>query len=407
MEDFTNYHTQSKEKIKHDGIELFTMHLDDFEGVDGFIDTIPQTFLIQKHVSQANEFKDTCKVMCLSTITINRGSIVDDNIHKYLVTSDINDNTFYKDAELQQCTNTLKFYDKTSVLNDIISVPCVVSSTTVSSLGIDNQDKFDLLEGKIVVQIPSNEKTSTIYEKQRFILGQYSYEVTGIDDITALGVLKISMSKVEKNDKDDFINGIAFNSEEIKNNYKISILSPDLSFAVSQTVQLNVQVTNNDGIVLNPNLTYTSSDTSVFTVDSNGLLTGLAIGTATISVSLTDESTIVATTPINITSIISDNYSVVINGSNSIIKKKQGIYSAKFYNNGVEITTEESYFYLTDINGVALNTNIASIYSQDVNGNCVVLAGNPSGVQYAYLHVKNASGNIVSEGYKIKIYSLI
>lgn len=410
MEDFTNYHTQSKEKIKHDGIELFAMHLNDFEGVDGFIDTTPQKFLIQKHVSQANEFKDTCKVMCLSTITINRGSIVDDNIHKYLVTSDINDNTFYKDAELQQCTNTLKLYDKTSVLNDIISVPCVVSSSTITSLKIDNQDKFDLLEGKIVVQVPNNVSTSTIYEKQRFLLGQYAYEVTGIDDITSLGVLKISMSKVEKNDKDDFTNGIAWNDEIIKNNYKILVLNgTNISFNTSQSIILDTQVTNNGTKVSpTPELIFTSSVETICTVNDSGTLQGITEGNCMVTVALKSEPSISTVVNISVVSAQQDNFACNIIGADKIIKKKSAVFKCEFSNNGAPIT-RESIFELYDLDGITpLSSSIAYIVNQDSIANtCEVYGCNVSGIKYFNIVAKSSDGLIISDMLKVKIYSLV
>ena len=63
MKDHSNYHIQSKDKIRHDANELFDFHLAGVEGVEGFIDSVSTKFVLQKHISATNEFKDTNKIM--------------------------------------------------------------------------------------------------------------------------------------------------------------------------------------------------------------------------------------------------------------------------------------------------------------------------------------------------------
>jgi len=71
----------------------------------------------------------------------------------------------------------------------------------------------------------------------------------------------------------------------------ISVNGPDgadVSVDVGSTVQLGATVLPADAS--NPALTWSSSDTSVATVDDNGLVTGVAAGTATITAAATDGS---------------------------------------------------------------------------------------------------------------------
>lgn len=409
MKDYNNYHTQSVDKIENDAIEIFNLHLNGDEGVYGHIDELAQRFVVQKHVSEQNKYIGKVQIMCLSNINLHTGSLVNDNISNYIVTSLVNDNKYFKNAELEICTNTLNFYDKTSVLNDIISVPCVVSSTTISSASLDDQTYFSNLQGKIVVQIPNNTSTSTIYEGQRFILGKYVYEVANIDDITSIGLLKINMQITETNNLDNFVTGVAYNEGIVANNYALKILNgSSISFNTNQNITLSVEVSNNGTVISpTPSLIYSSSDINVCTVDSNGVLTGLVNGTCQISVALTSEPNLKATVDVEIVSTITHNYSVNIMGVSQILKNKSAQFGCTFSDNGVTVLNTSIFTLLASDGITPLSNSIAYIISQDsVLNNCNIQVLNPSGIVYFYVSVSAIDGSC-STMKKIKIYSLI
>lgn len=87
----------------------------------------------------------------------------------------------------------------------------------------------------------------------------------------------------------------------------------------STTYQLSYTVTNNGVVVENPTITYSSSDETIATVDSNGLMTMLKEGSVNITATAYDASVTTAMT-IADTSTPSVDYSISITSSTDTIK---------------------------------------------------------------------------------------
>ena len=87
----------------------------------------------------------------------------------------------------------------------------------------------------------------------------------------------------------------------------------------STTYQLSYTVTNNGNPVYNPTITYSSSDVTIATVDSNGLMTMLKEGTVNITATAYDTSVTTAMT-ITDTSTPSADYTISIITSTDTIK---------------------------------------------------------------------------------------
>ena len=136
------------------------------------------------------------------------------------------------------------------------------------------------------------------------------------------------------------------------------------------TYQLSYTVTNNGNPVYKPTITYSSSDETVATVDSNGLMTMLKKGTVDItataySASVTTTMTIAdsSTPSVDYTmEIVSSSYSIRVGGSYKSL-------TVKYYNReGTEITsdvivnkTREDYAWSAWCNGVDLTNNTSLI----------------------------------------------
>ena len=144
----------------------------------------------------------------------------------------------------------------------------------------------------------------------------------------------------------------------------------------STTYQLSYTVTNNGNPVYNPTITYSSSDETVATVDSNGLMTMLKEGSVNItataySASVTTAMTITDTSTPSVTmEIYSSVYELKIGGS------YRGL-EVKYYNSeGTDITTEtianktrEDYVWSAWCEGVDLTNDTSFV--KWVNGNAV------------------------------------
>ena len=146
----------------------------------------------------------------------------------------------------------------------------------------------------------------------------------------------------------------------------------------STTYQLSYSVTNNGNPVYKPTITYSSSDETVATVDSNGLMTMLKEGTVNItataySASVTTTMTIAdsSTPSVDYTmEIVSSSYSIKVGGSYKTL-------TVKYYNSeGTEITsdvivnkTREDYAWSAWCDGVDLTNNTSLI--KWLNGSAV------------------------------------
>ena len=138
----------------------------------------------------------------------------------------------------------------------------------------------------------------------------------------------------------------------------------------STTYQLSYTVTNNGNPVYKPTITYSSSDETVATVDSNGLMTMLKKGTVDItataySASVTTTMTIADTSTPSVDyrmEIVASSYSIRVGGSYKSL-------TVKYYNSeGTEITsdvivnkTREDYVWSAWCNGVDLTNNTSLI----------------------------------------------
>ena len=195
-----------------------------------------------------------------------------------------------------------------------------------------------------------------------------------------------------------FNNGLAYfyleRQQMPQDDYKITyngVTSFDIKD--STTYQLSYTVTNNDIVVEKPTITYSSSDETIATVDSNGLMTMLKEGSVNITATAYDTSVTTAMT-ITDTSTPSVDYRMEIYASSNTLKLG-GSYktlTVKYYNSdGTEITsdiiankTREDYVWSAWCEGVDL-TNDTSFVTWlnygDVNQKKIKLAENWSYVE--------------------------
>jgi len=245
LKDYSNYHTQSKDKIAHDANKIFQMHLDGAEGKFGLIDGIQHSFVLQKHVNQMSEFKESNKIMCKSEVDLKRGSIVECEGLVYIAMSDVNDNSIYKDAEIIKTNNTLRFYNENK---NLCEVPCIFSNINI---GTGNSKFINLSLGHYLIFISSGYINKTKFDYNlRFILNDSSYKVEGISN-SINGLLKIELVDDEFTDDDNRELGIAnyYSNQPIDistgNNIIINILPLNTSIVINKSISFTAKVLNN------------------------------------------------------------------------------------------------------------------------------------------------------------------
>lgn len=171
-----------------------------------------------------------------------------------------------------------------------------------------------------------------------------------------------------------FNNGLAYfyleRQQMPQDNYKITyngVTSFDINDGT--TYQLSYTVTNNDIVVENPTITYSSSDETIATVDTNGLMTILKEGSVDITATAYSASVTTAMTIAN--SSPSVDYRMEIYASTDTLKiggSYKGL-TVKYYNSGgTEITsdvivnkTREDYVWSAWCEGVDLTNNTSLI----------------------------------------------
>lgn len=181
----------------------------------------------------------------------------------------------------------------------------------------------------------------------------------------------------------------------------------------STTYQLSYTVTNNGNVVENPTIHYSSSDETIATVDSNGLMTMLKEGTVDITATYSMAST-TTTMTISNSSTPSLDYTMEIYASSDTLKVG-GSYktlTVKYYNSdGTEITsdviankTREDYVWSAWCNGDNLtdNTNfITWLNGSTVNQNKIKLADDRSYLAKTMTIKCATDGIIISKDFTI------
>lgn len=252
--------------------------------------------------------------------------------------------------------------------------------------------------------VPFVVDTATYGESQGTIFTQVDGDViiyTGFNTIT---------SKIKVNDHiNAFGNSYQVSNKFVKENIiyihlKQTTDTPDhyeitynglTSFDIndSTTYQLSYTVTNNGNVVNNPTITYSSSDETIATVDSNGLMTMLKEGSVDITATAYGATVTTAMT-ITDTSTPPVDYRMEIYAPTDTIKLG-GYYktlTVKYYNSdGTEITsdiiankTREDYAWSAWCEGIDLTNDTSFVKwldGADVNQEKIKLAENWSYVE--------------------------
>ena len=252
----------------------------------------------------------------------------------------------------------------------INGIPFVVDTATY---GESQGTIFTQVDGDVIIYTGYNTITSKIKVNDNINAFGNSYEV--INRFVKENILYVHIKQ----------------TTAVPDHYEITyngVTSFDINDGT--TYQLSYTVTNNGNVVNNPTITYSSSDETVATVDSNGLMTMLKEGSVNITATAYSASVTTAMT-IADSSTPSVDYRMEIYASTDTIKLG-GSYKSltvKYYNSeGTEITsdviankTREDYVWSAWCEGVDLtnDTSFVTWYTKgDVNTNKIKLANNDS-----------------------------
>jgi len=330
----------SKEEIVSDVKENFDIRrYYSAEGKSVTIDTTTTQVIIQSHSNPLNEGKYDKKIhMPIETI-VNTGSIVEWEGNKWIIISNIDNLQAYKTASMIKSNNTLQFYSSTSTLH---SIPCIISKGLIS---LDEQKIISTLDSEIAVQISNTSITRQIEMNYVFKIGMRSWQVTNIDDITVSGLLILRMVYSE--------------TEPLVHIFGITIQNSDATLYVDNTLTLNIICTDNGVQVINPIITYSSSNPLIASV-VNGVVTCLSEGSCVITATYNGVSDSINLTVQN--EAIIDNYTISITGLTTVKLGNSITLTSNVFNNGI---VDLSKSVVWNISNQDLSSNIyLSIVSQ-------------------------------------------
>ena len=294
------------------------------------------------------------KYMLFQNGLIKQGDIISIFNDNWLVLhEDISINDVYTRVIIRR----LKFKINFNFTGEVISFPSAIDEGTYR---ISTNEYITLQDGRIVLNMQENETSKRISLNQRFLIMDNAWKVVQKTN-TEHGIYKIYADIDIFNDNDDRENEIADRWQyETKDNYAITINNVvDSALPLDSTLQLDITVTNNDEVVTVP-LTFSSTNTSVLTVDNTGLVSCVGVGTANIRVAVTKDLTVFDTITLSVEEVIADNFTIEIVGEGTVPIDTSSNYVAKIYNNGVLVsdksvvwTVSNSRLKLSNITGTS------------------------------------------------------
>lgn len=279
------------------------------------------------------------------SVNLGRLYLFDDN---YWITINVDKiKTLAQTVIVRRCNNVLRWIDEQT--GALYEEPC--------SIGYLIKENRDYSTAGSAIVVPSgmvdcffqiNTRTNKIKPNQRFLFGNpnnwtaYRTEGGGINNFNNQKTLDNNSATLGRYSLSaDFINEQADNltlgiANAYTNVYEITLNQSTGSGSTGQTIQLEATVTLN-GETVTRNVTWASSNTTVATVSSVGLVTILATGNSTITCSLENNNTVSATCVIAGTGSPVDNYQVIFSpDSNYVLEGAEKTWTVYLYKNNVQ-----------------------------------------------------------------------
>jgi hypothetical protein len=352
------------------------------------------------HIVDDSDAKEQKLLLTQSTSPLNAGDLVLWNGEYWLtlIVDDMGDGLYYR-GTIKKCPSSLKWLDEEG---EIKEAWFIISSQTQRGLGLNDGNIIILPNERRYIAVQKNAVTLKIVKGQRFILDNgRAWRVSSVNTLET-GLINIELEETQLNPSIDNVTLRVANY--YTHTYSISILNGNnISLTTGSTLQLNAQI-KDEGNFVNMPLNYQSSDTSIATVNANGLVTGIANGSVTITASLVADPTITTTVNVNVQSVVTNNFVLTISGSDYCKVTTSQVYTGSVLNNGVVDGSKTISWSLFSDDGISATT-LATITA---NGNNVTLKAN-SNSQYGYVKlvgtcVQDGSINAIK---RIQIKSLI
>lgn len=228
-----------------------------------------------------------------------------------------------------------------------------------------------LLDAYQHCSIQYNAQTSWITENTRVILGNQAYAVQGIqnfslefsNDENTVHMINFDLYRTEVTENDDMTNRVA-DGKSFSWSINISGASSMNAGSVQTLTASSLRNGETPNSAYYPySYTWASSDPNVATVDSNGLVTAVSSGNATITCALTQNASISATFPVSVAQAITTDHVAFTTIPDSPLEQYEStVCTAYFFDNGTQQSDAVSFTFA--------GAN-ASSYGATISGNSV------------------------------------
>ena len=378
------------EMIIESGKNLLEIQKKSIDGATGKIDGIARNFLFRTSSNEYTEMYEQRVIVCDRDTSIGIGSVISDvlmngeivaNPYKWLTISQVDVNQISQYAKVQRCNDILSFIvDGSNLIN---TVPFTFTSyISKNSDGTTGNKYFDFSNDIAKLMIPNNVLTSKLRMDQRLIFGHDEhniYEITHVDNLSIPGLLTVSLRKsmYRPNDDNLELNIADYVTKNVVRDL-IVLSGSEIEMQPNNTYQLSTECYENGVKVVNPIITYASSNIAVCTVNSSGLITCLTNGTSIITLTFNGVSKQVNVTSI---AIVGDNYNVAITPSDVKMRTNRTIsFNAMVTNNGIEALSRNVIWEVRNVDDTlneyvtySVNDKIITLTSKTIINKSIII----------------------------------
>lgn len=322
--------------------------------------------LISNATANQNYFDDK---FIRSRESLRCGELLDYKNSVWMIISQVEETAPFYRARMRRADLMMKIY----INSNLCGFHCYGEDTNVS---LDENKIMTISSDEIRLVLPTTELTEQLVIGNRFLKFGAAWKITGFDKVKK-GLITVCATKDVFNDDDDKENEIADRwKHETKHSYTISFINAGvLSFSIGETKQMEYAVYDAGVLVEETKaVTFTAGNTEVATIDANGILTAVGIGSSYITVTLNEAPTVQATCGITVGEPEpGGDYSITIDYKSAIIKAGglAKTYNAKVYN-GTQLDYLKIVIWsITNTDGST--TNMATLVDKG-NNSCTVQA---------------------------------
>ncbi|GFN32597.1 Ig-like domain-containing protein [Paenibacillus xylaniclasticus] len=345
----------------------------------------------------------TREVWTKSTDYINTGDLLEysangDKLEQYLLIKQKETRDGYHLGIMQKCVSFLKWIDDEGVIR---SAYFSFKTDPVTNFGVQDGRILTVGNERRTLILSRDEHVAKFEKAMRFIIDNRAWSISAIDTISVNGLSIVTLDETTISSNDNLELQIADYVGRVAN-YVLRILNEErFSIRAGRTLQLEVEVRNNNVIVSKP-LSFFSSDESVATVDENGLVTTLANGTVVITAALADYPDVYDTIEGTIEFTTHDNYTVELLESPSLFINKTKTFTIQVKNNGVIDSSKFVYWTLYNEDKTSTSSDVATM----INSSTTQITLKGLDVGHVWLKISIIGENL-SFWVKVEVKSLI